>query len=89
MLLLLNWNYSLTPSLLFNSLFENHKIGTDFRHSRSIFGSFIMQNPPSPEWQWIQLCLSYFTVMPDIRFLRQSWRPKQMPNRGLLVTAAP
>lgn len=30
MLLLLNWNYSLIHSLLFNSLFENHKIGTDF-----------------------------------------------------------
>lgn len=43
MLLLLNWNYSLIHSLLFNSLFENHKIGTDFRHSHSVFGPFIMQ----------------------------------------------
>lgn len=37
MLVLLIWNYSLICSLLFNSLFENHKIGTCFWHSSSDF----------------------------------------------------
>ena len=37
MLVLLIWNYSLICSPLFNSLFENHKIGPCFWHSSSDF----------------------------------------------------
>lgn len=37
MLVLLIWNYSLICSPLFNSLFENHKIGTCFWHSPQDF----------------------------------------------------